>query len=66
MNKQQELQVRRQAAQHLRGIPASQNRYSIDLLETQIAHEELVARVGDDELARWDAMEPSLGLRGVA
>lgn len=66
MTKQQELQVRRQAAKHLRGIPARQNAAQIDLLETQIAYEELVARVGADELARWDAMEPSVVLRAAA
>ena len=66
MTKQQELQVRRQAAKHLRGITARQNAAQIDLLETQIAYEELVARVGADELARWDAMEPSVVLRAAA
>lgn len=66
MTKQQELQVRRQAAKHLRGISARQNAAQIDLLETQIAHEELVSRVGADELARWDSMEPSIGLRSAA
>ena len=56
MTKQQELQVRRQAAANLRGIPASQNAAAIDLLETQIYAQELAARFGD-EIARCDAME---------
>ena len=58
----QELQIRRAAARHLRGIPARQNAASIDHLETLLQLEELHASVGADELARWDSMEESLGL----
>ena len=56
MTKQQELAVRRNAARHLRGIPARQNAAQIDLLETQVLLEEIHARVGADEVARCEAM----------
>jgi len=59
MTTTQELQVCRNAAPHLRGIPASQNAYSIDCLETALALEEITARFGADEIARCNSMETS-------
>lgn len=65
LNKQQELQVRRQAQKHLSGIPARQNAATIELLETLVLHEEIVARIGADEIERCNALaelEPCYGL----
>jgi hypothetical protein len=56
MTKQQELQVRRRAAARLSGIPSRQNANQIELLEAQIAYEELVERFGADEIARCNEM----------
>jgi len=58
----QELQVRRIAARHLRGIPARQNAASIAHLETKLVYEEIVERFGADEIARCERAEESLGL----
>lgn len=58
----QELAVRRNAAKHLRGIPARQNDAAIDLLETKLLLEELHSRHTSEEWASWEAQEPSLGL----
>ena len=58
----QELAVRRQAAAHLRGVPASQNAFSIDLLETKLLLAEIEARSSDKERALWESQECSLGL----
>jgi hypothetical protein len=55
-----ELQVRRAAARHLTGIPARQNAAAIDHLETVLALEELHARVGAEEIARWERMDGSV------
>ena len=52
----QQLQVRRNAARHLKGIPARQNAAQIELLESQIAYEDFVARFGADEVARCNAL----------
>lgn len=57
----QQLQVRRAAARHLRGIPARQNAAAIDLLETQLLLEEIESRSTPEERARWEREEQSLG-----
>lgn len=58
----QQLQVRRAAARHLRGIPARQNAATIELLETQLLLEEIESRSTPEERARWEREEQSLGL----
>jgi hypothetical protein len=58
----QELAVRRNAAKHLRGIPARQNAASIDLLETKLLLAEIESRSTDAERASWDAQGCSLEL----
>jgi hypothetical protein len=55
----QELQVRRNAARHLSGIPARQNANRIDMLETRLVMERLEAEFGVEEIARWERMEES-------
>jgi hypothetical protein len=58
----QEMAVRRNAAKHLRGIPARQNAASIDLLETKLLLAEIESRSTDAERASWDAQGCSLEL----
>ena len=53
----QQLALCKKWAPNLRGIPARQNAARIDLLETQLALEELHARLGSEELARFDRQE---------
>ena len=52
----QQLQVRRAAAHHLRGIPARQNAAQIELLESMLAYEKFVERFGAEEVARCNAL----------
>jgi len=56
----QQLALCKKWAPNLRGIPARQNAARIDLLETQLALEELHARLGPEELARLDSLEESI------
>ena len=58
----QQLQVRRSAARHLRGIPACQNAATIELLETQLLLEEIESRSTPEVRASWEREEQSLGL----
>jgi hypothetical protein len=58
----QQLQVRRSAARHLRGIPARQNAATIAELETLLLLEEAESRSTPEERARWEREEQSLGL----
>lgn len=59
MTKQRELQVRQAAARHLTGIPAMQNASAIENLRTEIAYEEIVARFGQEEIARCNFIADS-------
>jgi hypothetical protein len=56
LNTAQQLQVRRAAARHLRGIPARQNAAQIELLESQLAYAQFVERFGAEEVARCNAL----------
>ena len=58
----QQLQVRRAAARHLRGIPARQNAATIAELETLLLLDEVESRSTPEERARWEREEQSLGL----
>jgi hypothetical protein len=58
----QQLQVRRAASRHLRGIPARQNAATIAELETLLLLEEVESRSTPEERARWEREEQSLGL----
>jgi hypothetical protein len=58
----QELQVRRNAAGHLSGVPARQNANRIEMLETWLVLERLEAEFGAEEIARWERMEECAAL----